>query len=92
MPRFCRSNKMSKQPFLYKFASKVNEAKEDTQIHFDESLGMNVFEDGTLAWSASSWYSNAYTAGHTVKAHRTPSNKWVPSKWVPSKTDRRKGK
>jgi len=88
---------MSKTPFLYRFASKLNEADfVEPELHFDNKEQVNVFEDGTLSWKGVTRksYSNAYTAGHVVPAHRSPTtNRWIKTRVVPSKTnDRRVGK
>ena len=86
---------MSKIPFLYKFAEKLNKAdlNEETS-HYDAQQQVNLLADGSLSWSAISrkYYTNTYTAAHVIPMHRTPSNKIVPSRYVPSKTDRRAGK
>ena len=85
---------MSKTPFLYRFASKLNEAPVDIPtIHFNSDKQMNVFEDGSFCWKGVTrkTYTNIHTVGHNVPAHRTPSGKWVPAKNVKGKTDRRVG-
>lgn len=86
---------MSTKPFLYKFASKLNEAPiDEPQLHFDEKEQVNLFEDGSLSWFGVSKkiYTNTGTPGHTIPAHYTKSNKYVLAKHVPGKTDRRAGK
>ena len=86
---------MTTKPFLYKFASKLNEASiDEPELHFDEKQQVNLFEDGTLTWFGVSkkLYTSAATPGHIVPGHYTPKNKWVPAKSVPGKMDRRVGK
>lgn len=86
---------MSKKSFLYKFASRLNEASiDEPQLHFDEKEQVNLFEDGSLSWfsGGTKLYTNCITAGHIIPAHRTKSNKYVLSKHVSQKKDRRLGK
>ena len=86
---------MSKIPFLYKFAEKLNEANLNEEIsHYDAQQQVNLLADGSLSWAAVSkkCYTNTHTSAHVVPAHRTPSNKVVPSRYVKGKTDRRSGK
>lgn len=86
---------MSTKPFLYKFASKLNEASiDEPQLHFDEKEQVNLFEDGSLSWFGVSKkiYTNTGTPGHWVPAHYTKTNKYVLAKRVSAKTDRRSGK
>jgi len=85
---------MNKTPFLYKFATKLNESPDDaTTVHFDYNKQMNVFEDGSLCWNGVTRkaYTNFFTVGHNVPGHRTPSGKWIPAKNVKGKWDRRVG-
>jgi len=85
---------MNKQPYLYKFASILNSAPNDSEdACYDEAKQMNIFEDGSLSWSVTrKRYTNVYTSSHVVPAHRTPSNKWIPTKVVKGKMDRRVNK
>ena len=84
---------MSKTPFLYKFAEKLNECDIETpESHFDKTQQCNLFEDGTLCWNGVTrkYYTNVYTPGHTIPAHRSPStNKMIPARVVKGKYDRR---
>ena len=86
---------MSTKPFLYKFASKLNEASiEEPKLHFDEKEQVNLYEDGILAWFGGSAkkYTTTHTSPYYVPAHYTKTNKFVSAKHYPGKKDRRVGK
>lgn len=83
---------MNKIPFLYQYKTKTLCQTADSEQHYDKEIQMNIFENGSLSWSASRT-TGVYTSASTTKTRKTTANGgWTETiRFKPGKTDKRAG-
>jgi hypothetical protein len=83
---------MNKIPFLYQYKTKTLCQTADSEQHYDKEIQMNIFENGSLSWSASR-ATSTHTASSTTKTKKTsPGGGWTETiRYKPPKADRRVG-